>query len=79
MSAQEIIAELPKLKPDEFRLVQEKVEDLAKAKHQLHARIAGHLASPARESSGRRRSRRSSTSFRDLAARRFRPSVERRK
>ena len=32
MSAQEIIAELPKLKPEEFRLVQAKVEDLAKAK-----------------------------------------------
>ena len=32
MSAQEIIAELPKLKPDEFRLVQAKVEDLAKMK-----------------------------------------------
>ena len=32
MSAQEIIAELPKLKPDEFRLVREKVEDLAKSK-----------------------------------------------
>ena len=32
MSAQEIIAELPKLKPDEFRLVQAKVEDLAKTK-----------------------------------------------
>ncbi len=32
MSAQEIIAELPKLKPDEFRLVRAKVEDLAKAK-----------------------------------------------
>ena len=31
MSAQEIIAELPKLKPDEFRLVRAKVEDLAKA------------------------------------------------
>ncbi len=44
MSAQEIIAELPKLKPDEFRLVQEKVEDLAKAKHRLYAeRNAGRL------------------------------------
>ena len=44
MSAQEIIAELPKLKPDEFRLVQEKVEDLAKAKHRLYAeRIEGRL------------------------------------
>ena len=32
MSAQEIIAELAKLKPEEFRLVQAKVEDLAKAK-----------------------------------------------
>jgi SHS2 domain-containing protein len=32
MSAQEIIAELPKLKPEEFRLVQAKVEDLAKTK-----------------------------------------------
>jgi hypothetical protein len=32
MSAQEIIAELPKLKPEEFRLVQAKVEDLVKAK-----------------------------------------------
>ncbi|MGB8167586.1 MAG: hypothetical protein WCF18_08845 [Chthoniobacteraceae bacterium] len=32
MSAQEIIAELPKLKPDEFLLVQAKVEDLAKTK-----------------------------------------------
>jgi len=32
MSAQEIIAELPKLKPEEFRLVQAKVEALAKAK-----------------------------------------------
>jgi len=31
MSAQEIIAELPKLKPDEFRLVKAKVDDLAKA------------------------------------------------
>ena len=31
MSAQEIIAELPKLNPDEFRLVHAKVEDLAKA------------------------------------------------
>ena len=44
MSAQKIIAELPKLKPDEFRLVQAKVEDLAKAKHRLHAeRSAGRL------------------------------------
>ena len=44
MSAQEIIAELPKLLPDEFRLVQAKVEDLAKAKQRLHAeRIAGRL------------------------------------
>jgi len=44
MSAQEIIAELPKLKPDEFRLVQAKVEDLAKSKHRLHAeRSAGRL------------------------------------
>jgi hypothetical protein len=32
MSAQEIIAELPKLKPDEFQLVRAKVEDLAKTK-----------------------------------------------
>ena len=32
MSVQEIIAELPKLKPDEFRLVRQKVEDLAKTK-----------------------------------------------
>ena len=32
MSAQEIIAELPKLMPDEFRLVREKMEDLAKTK-----------------------------------------------
>ena len=31
MSAQEIIAELPKLKPDELRLVKAKVDDLAKA------------------------------------------------
>ncbi len=31
MSAQEIIAELPKLKPDEFRLVKAKVDDLAKS------------------------------------------------
>jgi hypothetical protein len=29
MSAQEIIAELPKLKPEELRLVKEKVDDLA--------------------------------------------------
>jgi len=44
MSAPEIIAELPKLKPDEFRLVREKVEDLVKEKHRLHAeRTAGHL------------------------------------
>ncbi len=35
MSAQEIIAELAKLKPEEFRLVQAKVEDLAKAKRRL--------------------------------------------
>ena len=34
MSVQEIIAELPKLKPDEFRLVRQKVEDLAKTKRQ---------------------------------------------
>ena len=32
MSVQEIIAELPKLKPDEFRLVRQKVEDLVKTK-----------------------------------------------
>ena len=32
MSALEIIAELPRLKPDEFRLVQAKVADLAKTK-----------------------------------------------
>ena len=31
MSAQEIIAALPKLKPEEFRLVKAKVDDLAKA------------------------------------------------
>lgn len=30
MSAQEIIAELPKLKPDELRLVKAKVDDLAR-------------------------------------------------
>lgn len=30
MSAQEIIAELAKLKPEEFRLVKAKVDDLAK-------------------------------------------------
>lgn len=34
MSAQEIIAELPNLKPEELRLVKEKVDDLAKAKRQ---------------------------------------------
>jgi len=33
MSVQEIIAELPKLKPNEFRLVRQKVEDLAKRNH----------------------------------------------
>jgi hypothetical protein len=32
MSAQEIIAELPKLKEDEFRLVKAKVDDLARAR-----------------------------------------------
>ncbi len=32
MSAQEIIAELPKLNPDEFRLVKAKVDDLAKTR-----------------------------------------------
>ncbi len=32
MSAREIIAELPKLKPDEFRLVKAKVDDLAKTR-----------------------------------------------
>ena len=32
MSALEIIAELPRLKPDEFRLVQAKVDALAKTK-----------------------------------------------
>jgi hypothetical protein len=32
VSVQEIIAELPKLKPDEFLLVRQKVEDLAKTK-----------------------------------------------
>jgi non-ribosomal peptide synthetase component E (peptide arylation enzyme) len=32
VSVQEIIAELPKLRPDEFLLVRQKVEDLAKAK-----------------------------------------------
>ncbi len=32
MSAQEIIAELRKLKPDDFRLVKAKVDDLARAK-----------------------------------------------
>ena len=31
MSAQEIIAELPKLKPDELRQIKAKVDDLAKA------------------------------------------------
>ncbi len=30
MSTQEIIAELPKLKPDQFRLVKAKVDDLAR-------------------------------------------------
>jgi len=30
MSAREIIAELPNLKPEEFRLVKAKVDDLAK-------------------------------------------------
>jgi hypothetical protein len=34
MSAQDIIAELPNLKPDELRLVKAKVDDLAKAKRQ---------------------------------------------
>jgi hypothetical protein len=34
MSAQEIIAELPNLKPEELRLVKAKVDDLAKAKRQ---------------------------------------------
>jgi len=32
MSAQEIIAELPKLKPEELRLVKAKVDDLARTK-----------------------------------------------
>ena len=32
MSAQEIIAELSKLKPDELRMVKAKVDDLARAK-----------------------------------------------
>jgi hypothetical protein len=32
MNAQEIIAELPNLKPEELRLVKAKVDDLAKAK-----------------------------------------------
>ena len=31
MSAQEIIAELPKLQPEEFRLVKAKVDELARA------------------------------------------------
>ena len=34
MSAQEIIAELLKLKPDEFRLVKAKVDDLARRQRQ---------------------------------------------
>ena len=34
MSAQEIIAELSKLNPDEFRLVKAKVDDLAKVRRQ---------------------------------------------
>jgi hypothetical protein len=34
MSVQEIIAELPKLEPEEFRLVQEKVLELAAAGRQ---------------------------------------------
>jgi hypothetical protein len=34
MSAQEIIAELANLKPEELRLVKAKVDDLAKAKRQ---------------------------------------------
>ena len=34
MSAQEIIAELPKLNPDEFRLVKAIVDDLAKVRRQ---------------------------------------------
>jgi len=37
MSAQEIIAELPKLGPDDFRLVKAKVDDLARA----HRRTIG--------------------------------------
>ena len=34
MSVQEIIAELPKLDPEDFRLVQEKVRELEAALHQ---------------------------------------------
>jgi hypothetical protein len=34
MSAQEIIAELPKLKPNELRLVKAKLDDLARTKRQ---------------------------------------------
>jgi len=34
MSVQEIIAELPKLGPEEFRLVREKLQELAAAAHQ---------------------------------------------
>jgi hypothetical protein len=35
MSAQEIIAELPKLKPEELRLVKAKVDDLARTKRKM--------------------------------------------
>jgi hypothetical protein len=49
MSAQEIIAELAKLKPEEFRLVQEKVEDLAKARRQTIGEVLLSLAGTAED------------------------------
>ncbi len=44
MSAQEIIAEVPKLKPDEFRLVKAKVDDLARPRRRT---IGDALLEPA--------------------------------
>jgi hypothetical protein len=47
MSAQEIIAELPKLKPEELRLVKAKVDDLARAERRTIGKVLLEFAGTA--------------------------------
>ena len=49
VSAQEIIAELPKLAPDEFRLVKARIDDLANAKRRTIGAVLLEFAGAAKD------------------------------